>query len=187
MFDNSILKLIDKNADKGMTALMEQYTPLVYSFVKSRLSFCMQQEDIEETVSDVFIAFYKQRERVDLSKGSLAAYLTVIAKNKAADRLRSLNRHIDVVYDEESFIEIPDSFNLQSQAERNELHKRLIEEINLLGEPDSTIVYRRYFLGESSKEVAKHLNITDSNVRKRLSRALKKIEHNLKGDYYNED
>lgn len=187
MPDKTILSLIDKNADKGMRVLMQQYTPLVYSVVRSRLSACMSSNDIEETVSDVFIAFYRQRQKVNTQIGSLAAYLTVIAKNKSADMLRLHGRQISVCNDAESMLELPDSFDLQREAERNALHRRLIEEINALGEPDSTIVYRRYFLGESSKEVALYLKMTDSNVRKRLSRALRRLEKNLKGDYYNED
>lgn len=185
MFDSGILNLINKNANKGMTALIEQYTPLVYSIVSNKLSSTLSAQDIEEVVSDVFIAFYNQIDKVDLKKGSLAAYLTTIAKRKAVDALRKIKLYEKVELDDDNcFIEIPDNVNLQNEAERRELNKKLISAINNLGEPDSTIVYRKYFFEESSKEIAQYTNLTDDNVRKRLQRALQKIQLCLKGDYY---
>ena len=64
-------------------------------------------EDIEEVVSDVFITFYNQIESVDLSKGSLASYIMVIAKRKAVDRFRksSVNRDVKLLDNEEEYID----------------------------------------------------------------------------------
>lgn len=183
MFDSGLLKLINENPEKGMSALMEQFTPLVYTVVKNKISSVCSDEDIEETVSDVFIAFYNQRSSVDLSKGSLSAYLMTIAKRRAVDKFRSCCKPYEVsIDDDDCFIEIPDSFNLETNAERNLLYKRLIEEIKALGEPDSTIIFRKYYLGESSVKIADYTGLTADNVRKRLSRALKKVELKLKGE-----
>lgn len=152
MFDSGLLKLINESPEKGMSALMEQFTPLVYTVVKNKISSVGSVEDIEETVSDVFITFYNQRSSIDLGKGSLCAYLMTIAKRKAVDKYRACCKPYEVrLDDEECFIEIPDSFNLENRAEKNELHRRLIEEIRALGEPDSTIIFRKYYLSESVK------------------------------------
>lgn len=51
MFDRALLRLIRADAQKGMSALMEQYTGLVYTIVKNRISTVCSLEDIEETVS----------------------------------------------------------------------------------------------------------------------------------------
>lgn len=185
MFDSGLLKLIDERPEKGMSALIEQFTPLIFTVVKNKISSVCSIEDIEETVSDVFITFYNQRNSVDLSRGSISAYLTTIAKRKAVDKFRACCKSYEIRIDnEDCFIEIPDSFNLETNAERNMLYKKLIEEIKSLGEPDSTIIFRKYYMGESSRAIADYTGLTDDNVRKRLSRALKKIEHQLKGDYY---
>lgn len=184
MFDHALIKLIKTDTEKGLSALMDQYTGLVYTIVKNKISSVCSAEDIEETVSDVFVAFYNQIDNVDLKKGSLSAYLMTIAKRKAVDRFRSSCKPYEFTTDDEAYIEIPDSFNLENEAEKNKLYTRLITEINSLGEPDSTIVYRKYYFGESSKEIAALTGLTDDNVRKRLSRALRKLESRLKGDYY---
>lgn len=185
MFDSGILSFIKKNPNKGMSALIEQYTPLVYSIVSNKLSSTLSAQDIEEVVSDVFIAFYNQTDKVDLKQGSISAYLSTIAKRKAVDRLRVVKIYERIELDDENcFIEISDSINLENEAERRALNRKLISAINSLGEPDSTIVYRRYFLEESSKKIADYTNLTSDNVRKRLQRALQKIQVYLKGDYY---
>lgn len=183
--DKNILDLIRKNPEKGMTALIKQYSGLVNTIVKNRISGICSFEDVEETVSDVFISFYKAIDAVDLNKGNLQAYLSTIAKYKAIDKLRTCANHKEINIDDEfSYIELEDSVNLETKIEKKLLLERIMEIINALGEPDSTIIYRKYFLGESSKEIAEFLEITDENVRVRLHRSLRKIEASMKGESY---
>ncbi|MDE6412592.1 MAG: RNA polymerase subunit sigma-24, partial [Eubacterium sp.] len=88
MFDSALIKMIRSDQNKGLSNLIDQYTPLVYTIVRNKISSVCSAEDIEEVVSDVFITFYNQIESVDLSKGSIAAYLMTIAKRKAVDKFR---------------------------------------------------------------------------------------------------
>lgn len=184
MNDVDILELIRSDVQRGMSVLIDKYNPLIYTIVKNKISFFCSIEDIEEVVSDVFVTVYDKRESIKLMDDSIAPYIARIAKNKAIDKIRARGKILEVSVDEESYIEIPDSYNLQSNAERNALYKRLIAEINALGEPDSTIIYRKYYLGESSSVIANAVGLTRDNVRQRLSRSLRKIEEKLKGDYY---
>lgn len=186
MFDSVLLKLIKTDKRKGLLNLIDQYTPLVYTVVKSKISSVCTEEDIEETVSDVFNAFYNQAESVDLSRGSIAAYLVVIAKRRAVDvyRKASKNTELKLLDEENEAIELPDSFNLEDEVQKKELRNQLISVINSLGEPDSTIIIHRFYLEESAKDIAFVTGLSEDNVRKRLSRALRKIEKKLKGADY---
>lgn len=186
MFDSALLAMIKADKNKGLSYLIDQYTPLVFTIIRNKLSSFCSEEDMEEVVSDVFIAFYNQTESVDLSKGSLAAYLSVIAKRKAVDRFRKISsgREIKLVYEEDEYIDLPDDFNLEDEIQQKEIRKKLIARIIALGEPDSTILIHRFYLGESAKEIAAVTGLNQDNVRKRLSRALRKIEKELKGENY---
>lgn len=186
MFDSVLLELIKTDKNKGLLHLIDQYTPLVYTVVKSKISSVCTEEDIEETVSDVFNAFYNQADSVDLTRGSIAAYLVTIAKRKAVDvyRKASKNHEVALLNDENELIELPDSFNLEDEVQKKELRKILLSVINSLGEPDSAIIIRRFYLGENSKDIALVTGLSEDNVRKRLSRALRKIEKELKGENY---
>jgi len=186
MFDSALLELIKTDRNKALLHLINQYSPLVYTVVKSKISSVCTEEDIEETVSDVFSAFYKQAERVDLSRGSIAAYLVILAKRKAVDvyRKASKNMEVSLLNDENESIDLPDTFNLEDEVQKKELKKQLLSVISALGEPDTSIIIHRFYLGASTKDIACAVGLSEDNVRQRLSRALKKIEKKLKGAGY---
>ena len=186
MFDSALIKMIKSDKNKGLSNLIDQYTPLVYTVVKNKISSVCSEEDIEETVSDVFMAFYNQINSVDLSKGSLAAYLMTIAKRKAVDVFRKAasKQAIKPADDEDELLDLPDAYNLENEVQQKELRQKLISVINSLGEPDSTILIHKFYLRESSKDIAQLTGLSNDNVRKRLQRALRRIEKELKGENY---
>lgn len=187
MFDSTILELIKKDPERGLTELINQYTGLVYTIISNKISNFCSKEDIEEAVSDVFTAFYYKAKSIDLAKGTISAYLSSIAKRKAVDKLRECGSQYEISTDDDGFIEIPDSYNLENEAEKKLLYAELVESVKALGEPDSTIIFRRYFLGEATKAIAEHMGISDDNIRKHLSRAIQKLQKTMKGAYYYEN
>ena len=71
MTDKELLDLFDTNRQKATTVLIEQYSALVYTIIYSKLGKLCPKEDIEETVSDVFIQLCRYADRIDLTKGSI--------------------------------------------------------------------------------------------------------------------
>ena len=51
--------------------------------------------------------------------------------------------------------------------------------IDALGEPDSTIIVQRYLFGRNSREIASELSMSPTAVRMRMSRGLKKLRKKL--------
>ena len=64
---------------------------------------------------------------------------------------------------------------------RAEENQALIDAVKSLGEPDSLIVFRKYYFGQKSKEIAADLGMTTGVVDTRLSRAIK-ILRDLMGE-----
>ena len=56
-----------------------------------------------------------------------------------------------------------------------ELKAALMDAVKGLGEPDSEIIIRKFYLGESSKQISDRLSMTVSAIDTRTSRALKKL------------
>lgn len=104
---------------------------------------------------------------MDLSKGSIAAYLMTISKRKAIDVFCKSIIHYEAkpVDDEGELIDFPDDFNLEDEIQQREMRSRLIAIIKSLGEPDSTIVLHRFYLRESSKDIAHITGLSDDHVR----------------------
>ena len=180
--DKKLLELIKKHPNKGMNLLMNEYGGLVFYVVQKRLQNNMN--DIEECVSDVFIDFYSNINAVDLNKGSIKTFLVTIATRRAIDTYRRNSAHREVysLDDEDSYIEymLPkENNNPEELAIQKNDEDRLLQAVKDLGEPDSQILYRRYFMQQSVKEIAETLGMKSNSVTKRIIRALSVLEERL--------
>lgn len=179
MTDKEILERIKENPSDGFEKLVGLYSGLVFRIVSATLIPVGTKEDAQECTSDVFVSFYKNLDRLDLEKGSVKGLLAVSAKHTAISALRKLKAR-----NSGNLISLDENENLFSETddyekkERSRLVKQAIEN---LGELDSTIVIRRYLLGETAKEISKDLNMTHDTVAKRASRAKKKLKEMLGG------
>ncbi len=185
MKDDVLLKLIRKHPEKGLSALMDQYTGLVCTVIKGIFGAytCFSAEDIEECASDVFYDFYKNIENFRPEIGSIKAYLCAIAKHKAIDTVRKRaceNTFVSLDSDEE-FLQIEGDFAVEEAFFGAEEQKMLFAEIKALGEPDSEIIVRKFFLREPAKAIAERLGLTAANVDTRTHRALKKLREKIGG------
>jgi RNA polymerase sigma-70 factor, ECF subfamily len=173
--DDKLLALLLKDPDKGIEFVMRNYMALVYKIVEGKLSY---REDIEECVSNIFYEVYKNRDRIDLLKGSLQGYIGTLAKRKAIDYYRSntkdMGKVVSLEYYQGEAIDI-DTNNKDKYIDK-ETRSQIIESINKLGEPDREIFIRKYYLGESTKEIAKELNIKENTIDKKVSRGLEKLK-----------
>lgn len=180
-----LLQLLNKDPNAGMEQLMNQYAGLVYAVVKGRLaaSSCVST-DLEDCVADVFGEFYFARNSFDPEISSLKTYLCVLARNNAIDILRRRERRRGDVSldDEESFLQIADDITIESELSKEELRREVFGAVKALGEPDTDIILRKYYFGESSKEIADTFGLTVSNVDTRTHRALNKLRKLFGGD-----
>ena len=67
---------------------VEAYTPYLSAVVWNAMGASASAEDVEEVVSDAFLALWSSRERLDPERG-IKAWLAAVARNKAVDRLRA--------------------------------------------------------------------------------------------------
>ena len=179
MTDEEMIDLIKQNPSEGLEKLMCLYSGLVFRVVSATLVPVGTKEDAQECSSDVFVAFYRNLESIDLSKGSVKGYLAVAAKHNAISFLRKLKAR-----NSGNIISLDDHENLFFECddvEKNERSRTVRQAIESLGEPDSTIIIRRYLFGETAKDIAKDLKMTHEAVMKRSSRAKKKLREMLGG------
>ncbi len=170
--DDKIILLLRTNPERGLTLLIERYGGYVYAVVKSKLGGFSKQ-DVEECASDIFYSIYQSRARIDVAKGTLKAFVCTVAKRKAIDRLRQLSAKCRE-YPEEG-----EPADAEGGAHRGALEKErrelLLRAVKALGEPDAQIVIRRYYFGQSHKEIALALHMNENTVCKRCARAAQKL------------
>lgn len=184
MEDNKLLRLLHKDPNAGMEQLMNLYTGLVYAVVKSKLDDSYYvSSDIEDCVADVFSKFYTELSDYDPKISSIKTYLCVFARNQAinASKRRSLEGGISLD-DERSLLQVADDVLIDSELAEDELRREVIKAVEDLGEPDSSIIFRKFYYGESSKDIAKAVGLTVSNVDTRTHRALNKLRKMFGGN-----
>ena len=179
--DKDLLLLLQNNPERGLDKLINIYSGLIYTIVYSKLANSSTQ-DIEECVSDIIFELYKNRNYIDLQKGSIKAYISVIAKRKAIDNFRKRDSKVqNISIDDEKQSDLPANTNIEVEIINAEARNILIQEINALGKPDSEIFIRKYYLGQTTKSIAKALNLRENTVDKRVSRGLIKLRQSLGG------
>ena len=182
MRDEELLLLLKKDPERGISALADEYGALLYSVVKAKLQNSeYYSSDIEDCVSDTIVKFYVDLGSYKPSRGSIASYLSVIARNKAIDVLR--RRGIEKKYferEEDIFLE-DERFVVEEEMLDADLISKIISEINMLSSPDKEIIYRKFYLSQSSSEIAKALSLSESNVNVRVYRVIKKLREKVVG------
>ena len=175
MEDQALLLQMKAEPEKGIERFMEQFAGLVYSIVSGRAGSAASQEDIEECVSDIFFEIYRKADTIDLKRGSLQAWTAAVARNRAVNLYRKKARERDLSASAEELECKADTSDSEQTVLEADERRRLLDAVKSLGEPDSTIIFRRYYFGQRSREIAADLGMTAAAVDTRLSRALNKL------------
>lgn len=175
MNDELLLSEIKKNPSKGFDLLLNEYSAFVFRVCFAVLGSAGTKEDAQECASDVFAVFYKNIEKVDLSKGSIKGFLAFLSRNAAIDRRRKLVRESGLTVPLENAQDLFSAAAAFESSEKKERSRLVAEAVQALGEPDRTIILRKYFFGESAKEISKCISISAETVQKRSRRALEKL------------
>ena len=179
MKDGKLLTLLNKDPNAGMEQLIRQYAGLVFAVVKGRLADLCDSSEIEDCVTDVFLRFQTGL-KTFVPRASLKNYLAVIARNTAGTYAR--NRTVTASLDAEDFpMEIPEGDDFTEEVAKRDLLARIWREIHAMGQPDREILIRKYYLGQSSKQIAADMHMTVSNVDTRAHRAIRKLRTKFGG------
>lgn len=167
--DEQILHLLHTDPSEGIRLLMEQYMGLLWSACRRYLE---NPEDIRECLQDVLMDFYEKRDRFHPEKGTLKAYLYVIARRKALQKAKQ-----NGMYDLESYPE-----NLADGQDETEqiLDRVMLEQaLQTLREEDSRMIRMKYYDGMTCAEIARSMKLPLETVKKRQQRSLKKLHRIL--------
>ena len=177
---NSQLKtLLRRSPLEAHRALLAEYGSYVYAIVYNKLRSCGTAEDIEECVSAVFADLFLAIDKGEIT--NVKAFLGTIAKRTAIDRFRSLAGRAKrtAVMDEDDMLGLASDFNVEQMSDNNELRRILLDQIEALGEPDSTILIEKFYYNKTSSEIAERVSMTASSVRSRCTRAMQRLRTSL--------
>lgn len=179
MTDTEIISLLNTDPHEGHRSIIKEYGRYVYTIVYNKLRSCGTEEDVEECISDIFADVFIALDKNNTDK--LKPLISTIAKRTAIDHYRSLSVKTGrtTSIDNESMGELASDFNVEHISDTNELRRILLEKIELLGEPDSTILIQKFYYNRKSAEIAEAVSMNASSVRARSTRALQKLKQLL--------
>ena len=185
MTEQELLELLHTNPQKGFETIINKYTGLLFAIAYNKLSSVCSRADIEDCVSDIFALFYEHRAAINISRGSIKSFLMILAKRTAIKRFKkacSINTKLISIDDETiSPEQLAVDEETTDQLIEKENRLRLIRAVKALKEPDCTIIMRKCYLGETAKEIAKRVNLSQNAVEKRITRSMNKLKAELGG------
>lgn len=147
--------------------------PLKDKLFRLALRITFDRSEAEDVVQDTMIRVWNKREEWT-QFGSIEAYCLTVAKNLAIDRSQKKEaQNVELTPEMEEESEISGPYDQLVNNERMSIIHRLINE---LPEKQRLIMQLRDIEGESYKEIAKILNLTEEQVKVNLFRARQKVK-----------
>ena len=160
---------------KDLEALFKQYQPALLRFAYKYLS---NGEDAQEVVQDVFVAIWRNRERLEKS-GNLKSYLFTATRNRCLNFLQK--RKLEVLsFDgmtelQQRSVEASSHVDLEEEIEAAELSAQISGAIEQLPKKCRQIFILSRKEGLSYNEIAEKLGISVKTVENQIGIALKKM------------
>ena len=162
--DAELLNGLKARNQQAMADLFDRYSGLVYSVALRVVGDTGQAEDI---MQEIFFQLWKSPDTFSQSRGSLPAWLAVVARNRAVDFLRR-RKPSDPVED----VVLASNTNLASEVERNTIMERVRGALSGLPSEQQRSVELAFFEGLSHSEIAARTGDPLGTVKTRIRSAL---------------
>jgi RNA polymerase sigma-70 factor (ECF subfamily) len=156
-----------------MTELFDQYSSMVYSVALRVLKDPGQAEDV---MQEIFFQVWRNPDAFVSGRGSLGAWLAVMARNRAIDALRR-RRPTDSVDD----VVLASSLDLGSDVERNRMMEKVRGVLKELPAEQQKSVEMAFFEGLTHSEIAARTGDPLGTVKTRIRSALTTVRKAITG------
>jgi RNA polymerase sigma-70 factor (ECF subfamily) len=159
--------------DRALGEAFDQLGPAVYGAALRVLGEWTAAQDVAQ---DVFVELWSHPDRYDPAFGSLRTYLTVLARRRAIDVVRSELRRIARQERNHRLTPHAGIASPSDEVEAAEAAGVVRAAVRLLPDSQREVVELAYFSGLSYREVALAVGIPEGTAKSRLRLALAKLE-----------
>ena len=164
--------IVDDQLD--MPRVFDEYYHYVSTIIKNKHT--IKPEDEEEMIEDVFLILWKNKDRLD-RKAVFSPYIAGITKRLVYKKYRELSKTMEFSQYENEMIS---HFNVDSIVEQKEMNDCITKNLKALGDIEYKKNKKFYYEGKKVKQIAKEMQLTNSNVKTKLHRTRKKLKEILK-------
>ena len=162
--DTALLTRMGHHDEKAMEEIFRRYSGPVYSVALRVLHDSGQAEDV---LQEVFLQLWRNPDAFVQDRGSLGAWLVVVARNRSIDLLRR-RKPSDSVED----VVLASPVNVAGEAERNIMMEKVRRVIADLPVEQRKSLELAYFEGLSHSEIALRTGDPLGTVKTRIRQAL---------------
>lgn len=172
MNDTTMMAMLNDDEELWYSALIDRYSRYVTAIISGISRGALTDADIEEVAADVFFKIWLKRDQIRAE--SLKAFLAQVTRSTSIDMLRKTGNEF-ISYDDDILsVAIPEHLDeLAIRREQGEIIKAAVE---CFGEPEREIFIRFYYLGETVKTIADHLQLNTSTTKTKLHRSRSKLK-----------
>ena len=173
MNEEKALRDLRRGSQRALEWFIDTYNAYVSTIAHNILGATMGIGDVEEVVSDTFLALWNHAASVQ--PGKVRAYLGAVARNAARSRLRKLGDDLPLD-DNVLVIDINTPEHILEQEERQRLVRQAVLSMT---QPDREIFLRFYFYGQRMEQICAETGMSLSAVKSRLFRGREKLRATL--------
>lgn len=175
--DSALMERMMAGDENALAALYDRYAGMLYGLL---LRILKDTHAAEEVLQDLFLQLWRTASRFDASRGSMTAWLMVMARNRAISRLRRGNRQT-VADDPDGFLleSAPDPTDVEDEAARRQLAGRLRAAMAALPGEQREALELAYFEGMTQTEIAERTGAPLGTVKSRVRAALQSLKQHF--------
>lgn len=167
---DALLRAVAAGEARALRALYERTSAKLYGICLRLLG---NEADAQDALQDVFTTAWRKAAQFDSAKAGAITWLSVLARNKAIDRLRgrpeptgSLDEAGNRATDEPSQLDV---------LEQSEDAQRLIHCLEQLDERARSMIRTAFFEGASYPELARRQNVPLPTMKSWIRRGLQRL------------
>lgn len=157
--------------ESAFAEIIDSYSKLLWVVASGILCPDGSVEDVEECVSDTFLALWAHPEKYEPQRGSIKSYLCIMAKSQALNARRKLVRDNTISLEEHQGEPSYEDEDIIGKTD----YSILYDAIRQLGEPTKEILIRRYFHGETPQQISSKKKLPKKEIENRLYRGKKAL------------
>jgi len=162
--DGALIASIRAGNQSAMADLYDRYSSIVYAVAMRVLGDTAAAEDV---LQEIFMQLWRNPGTFDASRGSLAPWLAVIARNRAVDALRKRRPQSDI---EDVTLSVePD---LAVEADRSRVAEKIRCVLKDMPAPQRNALEMAYFEGYSHAEIAQKTGEPLGTIKTRIRAGL---------------
>lgn len=155
--------------------LYNKYSKIVFVCIKEIIN---DHRDAEELTNDTFIRVFNNR-KVLVEEKNIKYYIVVVAKHLVIDVIRK--RKESEIYDNDYV------YSYEDKPKSDELENIIDKMSEVLTKAECELIIKHIVFGETFKDIAKEMGKSESTIKSKYFRAVKKFQKEMRDKYDEEE